>query len=512
MMRQAARPLVVVHYHWRAGGVRRVVETALPDLVRSGRFDSVVLVSGEAADGPWLDALREAMKPVPLVAEVLHGFAYRGELKCAASREALQRSLDRLLSRAGHDPVIWAHNLALGRHAAVSAAVGDAAANRGAVLLSHHHDFLFDNRWGHWAGVVADGFDDLRAAAGIFFPSHPRTVHIAINRRDHDLLARGFGPRAVYLPNPVAGPEVTEAERSAARRWMKSRGLVDGGSCWLMPCRLMRRKNIAEAVLLARWLGEDADVVTTGGPSSAEEESYASALAAAAKRGRWPLRLAVLAGSGDGPSVPALMAAAAAVVSTSLHEGFGLTVHEAALLRRPVFARATADLAVSVPAGTNVYDDLIVPDDLFDRRRERKRQESIWNEWTRALPAEASSRARLPSFFDDSNGSVAFSRLTFQAQTEVLSHPASDLHSALAASNPVLARCRGNYSVPSEETGEQPEIHRAANFVRLFLAALQRADEEDRPDADAAARVVEGFLAERVGGSRFYPLLAGSRF
>ncbi|MCL6622944.1 MAG: hypothetical protein K6T55_12720, partial [Syntrophobacterales bacterium] len=54
--------------------------------------------------------------------------------------------------------------------------------------------------------------------------------------------------------------------------------------------------NLAEALLLTRWLRPGAWLVTTGGASSAEEQPYAERLAAAARAHGWPLRLGVLAG------------------------------------------------------------------------------------------------------------------------------------------------------------------------------------------------------------------------
>ena len=100
---------------------------------------------------------------------------------------------------------------------------------------------------------------------------------------------------------------------------------------WLLPCRLLRRKNIAEALLLTRWLRPEAWLVTTGGVSSAEEQAYADGLAAAAQTHGWRLRLGILHGDeSQKPSVPELLAASEAVLLTSLQEGFGLPYLEAA--------------------------------------------------------------------------------------------------------------------------------------------------------------------------------------
>lgn len=506
MTRTASHSLAVVHYHWRPGGVRRVIETALPTLARTGRFHRVTLAAGVAPEASWLASLRAAMGPVPLDVQLFPSFAYRSTSSASVPHEQVRNDCRRWLAREGEDSVVWAHNLALGRNAALAAALGAAAKESGALFLSHHHDFLFDNRWGHWAAWRADGPGDLAAAAEAFFPSGPRTVHLCPNRADHSLLARGFGTRAVHLPNPVVVPRARSGERAAARDFLSRQGGHDA-SCWLMPCRLMRRKNIAEAVLLARWLAPDANVVTTGGPSSAEEQSYATHLAGVARRDRWPLRLSVVEGDAAAPPVAALLACADAVVSTSLREGFGLTAYEAGAAGRPVLARATADLAASAPQGAVVYDDVMVPGDLFDCRAELERQEGRWRSWRQMLPAEAQAFAVRPDFLEHGSGCVAFSRLTLRAQIEVLAHPAADLRAALDSLNPRLASWCGRKLPDAKLAGEE---FTAEAFAERFCAVIDRAGQQHQPYGDAAKLVLEGFLAERLAGENFYPLLTAT--
>jgi hypothetical protein len=46
--------LVIVHYHLRPGGIRRVIELATPHLVQQfGKVESVTLACGEANDEKW---------------------------------------------------------------------------------------------------------------------------------------------------------------------------------------------------------------------------------------------------------------------------------------------------------------------------------------------------------------------------------------------------------------------------------------------------------------------------
>jgi hypothetical protein len=279
---------------------------------------------------------------------------------------------------------------------------------------------------------------------------------------------------------------------------------------WIMPCRLMRRKNIAEAVLLARWLAPGARVVTTAGPSSDDERLYAQSLTAAAQRGRWPLELAVRENCPEPPSVPALMAAAEAVVTTSLHEGFGLAAYEASALGRPIIARQTAEIEVARLEGATIYRDVQIPCDLFDQVAERRRQASQWDAWRSALPAEAAAHAVPPLFVEGSQEVVAFSRLTLVAQVEVIDRGSAVLADTLDFLNPQLAALRGRDLFPSKMPVEVSRHFTAESFAARICSAIDRSMERDPIDAHAAQRVLEGFLEERLTAANFYPLLCTS--
>ena len=506
MTHNAARPLVVVHYHWRPGGVRRVIETALPALARRGFFSRVTLAGGEAPDETWLASLRAAMGEVALEAKVFPSFGYRTAPPASPPVGEVHEDCARLLAGERGDTTVWAHNLALGRNAPLASALAGVAERGDAVLLSHHHDVLFDNRWGHWESVQADGFGDLRSLAEAFFPAGPRIAHLCVNRSDHALIEQELGARAVYLPNPVVLAETRDGvEAVAGRSSGQGQGVMTSGRFWLMPCRLMRRKNIAEAVLLARWFAPGTQVVTTGGTASPEERDYASRLADAASLSGWPLRLSVLPAKAGASCVMAWMAQADAVVSTSLREGFGLTAYEACLAGRPLLARATADLSASALPGAVLYDDVMVPDELYDRAAEVKRQELLWERWRKSLPLPARDWAGRPALLDGTSGPAAFSRLTLRAQTELLTHPDDVLCAELDRLNPVLAK-RSQSGLPATVPMDG-ESFTAEKFSERFIVGLERAEVEDCRDARASMRVLEAFLAARLAGDNFYPLL-----
>jgi len=507
--------LVVTHYHLRPGGVRRVIETSLPPIAAGGHLSGITLATGEAPEEDWLQRLREGLGETPLDVEVHPGFLYTSERKPdpLETDEKLRSHCARVLvAHGGTNCVLWAHNLGLGRNLSMARAWATAAQDTGAVLVSHHHDFFFDNRWARWKEIQQAGFPNLHHAAQAVFPAGARTVHVAINRADHKLLASGFGTRAVWIPNSVTPQRHSQAEARATPAWLASRtGFSD--PYWLLPCRLLRRKNIAESVLLARWLRPEARVVTTGAPTSPDEQPYARRLSSAAHRHDWRLDLSVLASIGGAPPVSALIANAEAVLLTSLQEGFGLPYLEAATGERPLVARALPNvmpdlvsLGLSAPL---TYEDVLIPCDLFNRFDEVERQRMLWLRWLDALPPEARALARPPLVLEDSAAPVAFSRLTFTAQEDVLSRTPESLHDALAQLNPALAELRGI-------AGRLPPAHldevgRAAlspsHFGEKFWSAVEQAGRGQPPAEATSWDVLQAFLADRLGSHNIYPML-----
>src|SRR5688572_15417483 len=55
--------LVILHYHLRPGGIRRVIELATPHLARhfGQRLKQLVLATGEAADKKWDGNFRQLL-------------------------------------------------------------------------------------------------------------------------------------------------------------------------------------------------------------------------------------------------------------------------------------------------------------------------------------------------------------------------------------------------------------------------------------------------------------------
>ncbi len=451
--------LVVIHYHWRPGGVRQVVETLLPALRAEPAFgfSRVTLVSGEPPPDDW----RHVLPDVHWVTEP--AFGYVSENPAATTWDRVRTASMALLRGADERTLVLLENAAVGRNAALAPAVAEACRSTGAWLFCHHHDFFFDARWDRWPEFAAAGiatFDEAWAAA---FPAGERIRHGVVSAVD----SRALG--LPHWPNPVEPRGAVEP----ATMWLRARLRTDA-PVWLLPCRLLRRKNVAEAVLAARVLAPEAVVATTGGASSAQEAPYAAAIA------ELPGLHTGLAAERGSPSVFALMAAAERVVVPSLFEGFGLPAREACGLGRPVLVRRAALAGVDVP-GAHVYDDLVVPWDLLDREAELGRQRALWTEFRRKIPADVPVGDPFDRLGADT---VAFSRLTLTGQLRVLSHPAVVLGEAARLYNPWLAKM----AAPEQKSRGSAEPARAG-LTPALVDAWQTSGPPPAPTRPDASRL-----------------------
>lgn len=512
--------LIVFHSHYRPGGVRRIIELALPALVHESRLrvDSLVLAGGEAPSTSWLASLRRQVPGVNLVTTTEAAAGYFSEIggnpTVGQVRATLVAWVEAVLGEtSGADTVVWAHNLGLGRNLAAISAWVDGCGRRGVRLVAHHHDWWFDNRWQRWPELLRMGGRSLAAVARTVFSTTDHVRHATINRADQHVLARELGGRVGWLPNLAeAGAAPSKMAVDAARVWL-NRVLAERAPVWLVPCRMLRRKNFAEALLLTRWLRPEAWLVTTGGVSSAEEQPYSAALQAAATRHGWRVKFSVLAGiEKTKPTVAALMGVSEAVLLTSLQEGFGLPNLEAAAAGRPLLVRTLQNIAPDLAEFgfrfPQAYSEIWIERTLFDARAETARQEAYWQAWRAGLPRTCRAWATRPPWWDAS-GPVAFSRLTLTAQLEVLAHPAEESWARCAPLNFALRRWRGRVATKTLRVSNWPRdaVRRLGSkaYGRGFAQLL-----ETMPGMvtdGASERISKEFFRAKLAGENQYPML-----
>ncbi len=514
--------LVIVHYHLRPGGIRRIIELATPHLIRefNGAIDGVVVACGEANDREWNKYFQGQLAGTPVEFLVEPAFNYFSEQKRSANKITgqIRAALGEIFSGAPDGAVlVWAHNLGIGRNLLLTRELTRASEQLKIPLIAHHHDWWFDNRWFRWSEARRCGFRSLRAVARAIFPPAPNARHAAINQKDARILRRHFPQGTAWLPNLAdRAPALPAVRVRAAKDWL-SRKLADDAPVWLMPCRLLRRKNIAEALLLTRWLRPEAWLVTTGGVSSTDEHAYANGLAAAARRAGWRLRLGILNGLESGkPGVSELLAASEAVLLTSIQEGFGLPSLEATAARRPFIGRAIPNVAPDlVRFGfrfPQCYDELLVDPRLFGWQSELQRQQKLFGAWKNCLPGACRRWAGDPVLLmaGTKTRAMPFSRLTLTAQLEVLAQPVDRSWDLCAPLNPFLPAWRRRAAAGRLRITPWPR--RAAawlsgkSYARRF-GQIIRAMPHVAPDSADGIAAQEEFIRERLGSEHLFPLL-----
>jgi glycosyltransferase involved in cell wall biosynthesis len=515
--------LIIFHYHLRPGGIRRIIELATPHLLRQydGRARRVVLATGEARDHKWNQFFRQQLGGMPVEFFIEPAFGYLSEQR--GTKPALIRrirmSLDRLLAGAsGDDTIVWAHNLGIARNLLLTRELTCACEHRGVTLLAHHHDWWFDNRWLRWPEMRRFGTRTLAATASAVFPAAAHVRHFTINQADTRVLQRRFGKRVAWMPNlteclpPPASPRAR-----AARNWLQGKICDHGAPVWILPCRLLRRKNVAEALLLTRWLRPKAWLVTTGGVSSADEQAYADKLETATHRHHWRLRLGVLDGNeARKPSVPELLAASECVILTSMQEGFGLPYLEAAAAGRPLIARALPNIVPDLEqfgfAFPQCYDEVLVPPDLFNWEAEARRQRRFFRAWKQHLPRACRNLANEPVVlrFARQPRPVPFSRLTLTAQLEILSLPARYSLERCGPLNPFLSAWGTRAQAGCLQAAAWPARARDWLSGPAYAARWAEAVARECRKVPTAADVIAtqgDFIASKLGPKYLYPLL-----
>lgn len=516
------RNLVVVHYHLRPGGVRRIIELALPHIVSTAPnpIDSVILATGERSDGAWREALIRSMPTTQVHFFCEPAFRYLTEQRSSAEviRVRVLSALERLAAKfPPAETLIWAQNLGLARNLILSDELAKFSTRHRSSLLSHHHDLWFENRWARWNEMRACGFRSLSAVARASFAAKARVCHVTINKLDYAVLSKHFGSQAKCLPNLAQrGRRPASARIRATRDWLKSQL---GGDCpvWIFPTRFLRRKNLAEAVLLARWLRPEAWFVTTAGVSSWEEKNYARRLEAASLRAKWKARFRILDANKSAPPIEDIAVASEVMLLTSAQEGFGLPYLEAAALEKPLVARHLPnvipdllELGFSFP---HLYQEILIAPDLLDLKSERARQQKLWQAWKSTMPSLCRRLARRPIFLGLRSGQpVPFSRLTLTGQLEILAIAPEESWAACIRDNPFLESWRTLAQSGRLEAMQWPKDAEktvgGGAYAARFWNAL--ADISQRPlAARAVERAQHDSIAQRLQTDFLYPILFG---
>ncbi len=283
--------------------------------------------------------LRVVLEPTPLLDyDQVHGRTGPG------AEQALYQQIVQVLRRHGCRPdqtLLHVHNHSLGKNVALPAVLVRLAED-GYRMLLQIHDFAEDFRPANYRALLdwqRGRASRGRTGLGWLYPQAEHLHYAVLNSRDRQVLLRAGVPadRLHLLPNPVVAagplPPATEAKARLENQF----GIPMGDRYLLYPVRAIRRKNLGEAVLCSLlaeasvWIG-----VTLAPLNPAEKGQYE----------RWKqwtaqhhVRCVWETGEAGGLSLAQNLAAADALLTTSITEGFGMVFLESWLVGRPLVGR-----------------------------------------------------------------------------------------------------------------------------------------------------------------------------
>jgi hypothetical protein len=356
-----AMNFVMVHYHLDPGGVTRVIERASYTFHAAG-IPHVILAGGNPGNHP--------SKPN---VHYLAGLSYQdsGNRKDAITLLDRMRAVTR--SHFGSAPVAWwFHNHALGKNPLVPEVVR-LLADSGERLILHIHDLIENGRPHNLPRVIERGF---------LYPVAPRIHYVFLNSRDRNVFINAGlpGNQARLIAN------LTVAQQSAV-------GNPDAPPAPVVfyPVRGIRRKNLGELLMIALLAPTGIRFAVSRSPDNPGDRAHHDFWVRQAMLHSLPVDFAVSGRlpppGGVDPSFESWATASTHRLTTSIEEGFGLTLFEAIADRKPVIGRRLSNIADQIPRNLtdHLYDHLLVPSSWVDSERLRRTLShclsSIANAW-----------------------------------------------------------------------------------------------------------------------------------
>eukprot|EP00913_Durusdinium_trenchii_P008949 g8415.t1 len=416
--------------------------------------------------------------------------------------------------------VLHIHNHTLGKNVSLPGAI-DILHLTGYPLLLQIHDFAEDGRPAAYRRLRDSLMSrDPAELSALLYPQGSRVHYAVLNGRDASILARaGFDETRLHrLPNPVGAfsnlPEHTVARQRLARDF----GIADDRRFLLVPVRGIRRKNLGESILWSALFPESVAVGFTLPPlNPIEKVSY----------DRWKefatgLQLPCFFEMGtedSGRSFVENLAAADAILTTSVAEGFGMVFLETWFAGCPLIGRDIPDITADFKAAGLNFDRLrptlrIPVDDEFLKEF----HERFEAECRRSLSKYVKDEALLSELPVDGesaiqDGCVDFAKLDSTLQQRVVEQAASDASSRerIVELNPWMSE-----AITATRESDAELISRNARIVRrqyslegcgVRLLDLYRSIIEE-PLTDGATSLNDGgsILGEFLSPSRFHPI------
>lgn len=262
---------------------------------------------------------------------------YFENLESEVSTETIIEELSRKFLSA--DSIWWVHNYHLGKNPYFTKALLRISETTKQNMVFHIHDFPECSRYSLLNRLKEYIKDDL-------YPQSDNIKYVVINRRDYNyLLKAGLRKDSLFLlenPIKISGTDFNRTKETDSRlseelakdfpRWNK------GEPYMLYPVRAIRRKNIAEAALLA--VLSDKNVIVTLPGVSEKEKPYSDKCNTIFRKGLAPGMFGIgFDIEKYGISFDELIASSTMIISTSVQEGFGYLFLNSMNWGKPLLAK-----------------------------------------------------------------------------------------------------------------------------------------------------------------------------
>ena len=500
----------ILHNHFNRGGVTQVVLNQLRglDAAACGKDRlQVAVVYGGRREAIGEEQLA-GFSSIDVSIHVVPALDYdRGT---QADSQSLASELRKVLAQRGfakNDTLLHLHNHALGKNVSLPGAICQLA-REGFRFLLQLHDFAEDLRPANYRRLsesLAEGGDP----SPVLYPQAPQIHYAVLNGRDYGILSRAqlAQERLHRLPNAVGDFGVMPSRDSTRQKLRERFGVEPDTRYVVYPVRGIRRKNLGE-LLVWSLLGRGRSVfgVTLAPLNPIERPAYNhwTQLASELK-----LPCVFETGGPGGLEFKENLAAADALVTTSVAEGFGMVFLESWLAGRLLVGRdlpeITADFVEAGISFGHLYTKLRVPIEWagYDQLRDSlvTAYGQLLQDYGLASLASGEIANRVATLLD--SGEVDFAMLDLGQQTGVIRRVHADrtARERLLALNPQLQKAfiddphdstidhnaevvRNNYSL--EGCGV-----RLRRLYEMILGGKVSTVLQPLPDAD---RILDAFL------------------
>ncbi|REJ69273.1 MAG: hypothetical protein DWQ31_05225 [Planctomycetota bacterium] len=430
--------IAIVHYHLNRGGVTQVIANHLRSLSRAideGDRWRVLLIYGGRREG-WPEDLPRACPQLEIARAEIPGLDYDdgdggegGRPDPSATAAQLASELLAALRHHGFTPgetILHVHNHALGKNVALPRLIELLAPELGGTLLQIH-DFAEDFRPELYLRLqTALTPDHPERLPAVLYPQGSGVHYGVLNGRDRSILSKAgvAATRLHWLPNPVA-PFDGLPPRNVARRKLADHCQIAADTPLLLyPVRGIRRKNLGELLLWSALADGAATLAVTLSPLNPTERGDYEAWRQLAAELDLNCRFGI--GDSGGLGFAENVAAADALMTTSVAEGFGMVFLEAWLAGRPLVGRnlpeITGDFTEQGLRLDDMYDRLAIPLDWIGHDTFRQ---SLATTYAGVL-RQYGRREAMPARFDEAfaelvaGDDVDFGSLDIPLQRQVL--------------------------------------------------------------------------------------------